>query len=165
MKGAYELPVQRSKNRKMKDKGRRDRDAYLWALYQGTLIRNLSERERTDKKRLYWEDEVGVISETKGKQDLVYLVRFETKINGKMKILHRHLLLTRKWAPLEEPKGLHLIRKNKNSTTSSKKEQESKDERDSQDSHSEYCESDGEEEYTPRKLGAVEQTELEKSSP
>ena len=43
LKEAYELAVQRSKNRKMKDKGRRDRGACFRPLYPGDriLIRNL----------------------------------------------------------------------------------------------------------------------------
>ena len=56
-------------------------------------IQNLSERQGTGKLRSYWEDEVGVIVESKGKENLAYAVIPETNINGKTRILHRNLLL------------------------------------------------------------------------
>ena len=132
MKEAYDLALQRSKNRKMKDKGQRDRGACLGPLYPGDsiLIQNLSEREGTTKLVSYWEHEVGVIVESKGKENLVYAVRPETSINGKIRILHQNLLLT-----------CESIQVQRNSCDS------------------EYSENDKEEEYT-RQLEAMEQTVL-----
>ena len=104
----------------MRDKGRRDRGACFGPLSPGdrVLIQNLSETEGTSKLRPFWQDEIRVIVESKGKEKLVYTVKPETNINGKV-ILHRNVLFACEFI-LEEPEGLHLIRKNKNSSTSSK---------------------------------------------
>ena len=112
-------------------------------------IQNLSERQGTGKLRSYWEDGVGVIVESKGKENLAYAVIPETKINGKIGTLHGNLLLPCE-SIFKEPEGLHLIQKNKNSSTSSKKGQAGEHEKNSQDSDCAYSESDEEEGYTQR---------------
>ena len=134
----------------MKDKGRRDRGACLGLLHSGdrVLIRHLSERRGTGKLRLYWEDEVRLIVDSKEKENLVYAIRSETNIKGKIRIPHLNFILPCE-SIFEESEGLHLIQ---NSSTSSKKEEGGEHERNSQDSDRHYSESDKEERYTPRQL-------------
>ena len=90
-----------------------------WAitLRNAVLIQNLSENWESGKIKSSWEDEIGVILESKGNEDLVYTVRPETYINGKVRILHRNSLVPYE-STIEEPEGVHLFQKNSDFLTS-----------------------------------------------
>ena len=57
------------------------------------LVRNLSERGGTGKLRSYWEDAIQVIVEPKGDYNVVYAIRPEHDKNGKMRIVHKNILM------------------------------------------------------------------------
>ena len=102
IKEAYEIAKTTSDKHHKKDCDRRNVHATLGNLQAGDriLVRNLSERGGPGKLRSTWEKDVYVIVEPKG--DVVYAVRKESDRDGKIRILHRNLLLPCNNLPITE---------------------------------------------------------------
>ena len=105
MSEAYMLAQNSSKSHKEKDRERRNSGRTLASLQSGdrVLVRNLSKRGGPGKLRSHWEPVIHVVVEQKGDSDsVVYSVRSETDADGRIRILHRNLLLPCNSLPVVE---------------------------------------------------------------
>lgn len=96
MREAYTTALRCSTARKTKDAKRHDAKRPLsLALQVGdrVLVRNKSERGGTGKMRAHWENDICVIVAPVEGNDVIYKVRSETDKKGKVRILHRNMLL------------------------------------------------------------------------
>ena len=97
MSQAYKIASTNSSCRKRKDIARHDSKGPLTAVLEKgdrVLIRNLSERGGTGKMRSFWEDKVHVIIENLNSENITYKVQPENDLNGKIRTLHRNMLLS-----------------------------------------------------------------------
>ena len=95
MKEAYSIARRKSTCRKEKDAERRKHRAPLASLAVGdrVLVKNV-ERGGPGKLRSYWEQNCYVVIDQKGGENgVVYTVQKENKPNGKMRVVHRNMLL------------------------------------------------------------------------
>ena len=96
MKQAYKIASKQSAHRKQKDVERHDtRKPCSMSLHPGdrVLVRNMSERGGTGKMRSHWEDKVHIVVSGIGDSAVVFKVRPENEVDGKVRILHRNMLL------------------------------------------------------------------------
>ena len=94
---AYKIASTNSFCRKRKDFARHDSKGPLTAVLEKgdrVLIRNLSKRGGTRKMRSFWEDKMHVIIENFSSENITYEVQPENDLNGKIRTLHRNMLLS-----------------------------------------------------------------------
>ena len=103
MTEAYELASTHSRKIAELGKVQSDKRVRHATLYEGdrVLVRNLSNRVGPGKLRLYWEQEIYVVTQ-KRKDMPVYEVRPESG-GGRSRVLHRNLLLRCSYLPVEAP--------------------------------------------------------------
>ena len=84
MKQAYCIAASKSKERKANDKNGRSKGTCLGSLDIGdaVLLRNCTERGGTGKLRSYWENDIFVIVDCRGEDNLVYEVWPEKSPDG-----------------------------------------------------------------------------------
>lgn len=104
MQEAYEIA--RKNNEKSKKKGKHQYDKHLRStiLKEGdrVLVRNLGERGGPGKLRSFWENDIHVVTRRMSSDSPVYEVKPE-KGSGRIRILHRNLLLQCDELPFEGP--------------------------------------------------------------
>ena len=96
MKEAYDIAYKKSALRKEKDCERRGRKPSLVNLEveDRVLIKNVVERGGPGKLRSFWEQDIYVVKERKGGPDgVVYAVQKEHEPRGKLRVVHRNMLL------------------------------------------------------------------------
>ncbi len=95
MKDAYEIVGKRTGNQYRTREKRDRKKSHSSALNPGdrVLVRNLSERGGPGKLRAHWEDKIHVVVERKGEDSPVYKVKPEGTEGGRVRVLHRNLLL------------------------------------------------------------------------
>ena len=96
MQQAYQIARQMSEERKGKDRHRRDHKKPLLAsLKKGDriLIRNLTPRRGTGKMRAYWEDNIALVVSPVGEDSVVYQVCSDNQPKGRIRTLHRNMLM------------------------------------------------------------------------
>lgn len=103
MQEAYDIAAENAKKRGIRGKKGYDRKAKSVAIQVGdrVLVRNLGEKGGPGKLRSYWEDRVYVVERRLGDELPVYEVRPE-RGKGRVRVLHRNLLLQCNNLPLEE---------------------------------------------------------------
>ena len=103
MQQAFELASQHAKKRAAHNKQIYDRGLYGSQLTVGdrVLVRNLRERGGPGKIRSYWEEKVHEVVAI-NQDSPVYSVKVEDG-TGKVRVLHRNLLLPCDYLPLEKP--------------------------------------------------------------
>ena len=97
MSQAYKIASTDSSCRKRKDIARHDNKGPVTAVLEKVdriLIRNLSERGGTGKMRSFWEDKVHVVIKNLNSENVTYRVQPENDLNGKIRTLHRNMLLS-----------------------------------------------------------------------
>ena len=96
MEEAYKVALEKSTDRKKKDISRRNSSRPLLNPLQAGdhgLVRNLSPRGGTGKMRSHWEEEVAIVVSALGDDCVVYQIRPEKQPNGKIRVLHRNMLM------------------------------------------------------------------------
>ena len=103
MKEAYRLASKRSHNLQHQSKEQYDRRARSSVLEPGNrvLVRNLNEKGGPGKLRSHWEQDIYQIVKRAGEESPVYQVVSERNPNGRLRILHRNLLLPCDELPFE----------------------------------------------------------------
>uniref|UniRef100_A0A3B3IJJ6 Gypsy retrotransposon integrase-like protein 1 n=2 Tax=Oryzias latipes TaxID=8090 RepID=A0A3B3IJJ6_ORYLA len=103
MQEAYKLATETMQKEQNRAKVMYDRKCHGAELQPGcrVLVRNFRDRGRPGKLRSYWEEDVYVVTERKHKDSPVYAVHPE-KGSGKIRVLHRNLLLPCDFLPLEK---------------------------------------------------------------
>ena len=97
MSQVYTIASTNSSCRKRKDIARHDNKGPVTAVLEKVnriLIRNLSERGGTGKKRSFWEDKAHVVRKNLSSENVTYRVQPENDLNGKVRTLHRNMLLS-----------------------------------------------------------------------
>ena len=97
MSQVYTIASTNSSCRKRKDIARHDNKGPVTAVLEKVdriLIRNLSERGGTGKMRSFWEDKVHVVIKNLNSANVTYRVQPENDLNGKIRTLHRNMLLS-----------------------------------------------------------------------
>ena len=97
MSQAYKIASTDSSCRKRKDIARHDNKGPVTAVLEKVdriLIRNLSERGGTGKMRSFWEDKVHAVIKNLNSENVTYRVQPENDLNGKIRTLHRNMLLS-----------------------------------------------------------------------
>ena len=104
MSEAYQIANQRAKEAAHRSKKQYNKNVRSTTLRSGdrVLVRNLSERGGPGKLRAYWESKVHIVVEQKGKDMPVYIVKPEDG-TGRIRTLHRNLLLPCSFLPIETP--------------------------------------------------------------
>jgi len=105
MKEAYQLASKRSHNLQHQSKEQYDRRARSSVLEPGNrvLVRNLNEKGGPGKLRSHWEQDIYQIVKRAGEESPVYQVVSERNPNGRLRTLHRNLLLPCEELPFEPP--------------------------------------------------------------
>lgn len=95
MKEAYHITSRKSDQRKATDRIRRSTNAIMQKLEIGdrVLIRNVREKGGPGKLRSFWEQEIYTIVDCKGDSGVVYSVRQENNEKGRIRTVHRIMLL------------------------------------------------------------------------
>ena len=97
MSQAYKIASINSSCKKHKDIARHDNKGPLTAVLEKddkVFIRNLPERGGTGKMRFFWEDKVHVVIGNLNSENITYKVQPESDSNGKIRTLHRNMLLS-----------------------------------------------------------------------
>ena len=97
MSQVYKIASTNSSCTKRKYIARHDSKGPLTAVLEKgdrVLIRNLSKRGGTEKMRSFWEDKGHVIIENLNSENITYKVQPENVLNGKIRTLHRNMLLS-----------------------------------------------------------------------
>lgn len=102
MDDAYKLASATAYKEDRRGKARYDRKVYGAELSPGcrVLIRNLSERGGPGKLRSYWEDQVYIVTQRKQPDSPVYELKPENG-KGRVRVMHRNLLLPCEFLPIE----------------------------------------------------------------
>ena len=103
MRQAYDLAAKRSEKSQQHNKSTYDKTARSTALQSGdrVLVRNLSERGGPGKLRSFWEKQIHRVVKQVGDNMPVYSVIPENNPSGKLRNLHRNLLLPCDELPFE----------------------------------------------------------------
>ena len=105
MKEAYRLAIKSSERQQNQDSFRRSQKKMLGPLIpqDKVLIKNVVERGGPGKLRSYWEQDIYEVIERLGGQDgVVYKVTKLDKPDGKIRTVHRNLLMLCNNLPLED---------------------------------------------------------------
>ncbi|CAI5640554.1 unnamed protein product [Oreochromis niloticus] len=141
MQEAYRLASETAQKERNRAKRQYDRKAHGVELQPGcrVLVRNFRDRGGPGKLRSYWEERVHVVLERKHKDSPVYAVQPE-RGPGKVRVLHRNLLLPCDFLPVQEDK----LEKNKNGKEDAKQQRKGKTQEKQQESdHDSSSEDEG----------------------
>ena len=103
MNEAYELAAKRSRGSQTQNKSNCDKNSRSTVLQAGdrVLVRNLSERGGPGKLRSYWEKESHCVIKRNNENSPVYQVVSQRSLDGRVRTLHRNLLLPCDELPFE----------------------------------------------------------------
>ena len=119
MHQAYDLAAKRSEKSQQHNKAIYDKNARSTVLQPGdrVLVRNLSERGGPGKLRSFWEKQIHRIVKQVGDNMPVYSVIPENNPSGKVRNLHRNLLLPCDELPFEDEQSKTRTKRNVNQST------------------------------------------------
>ena len=119
MHQAYDLAAKRSEKSQQHNKAIYDKIARSTVLQPGdrVLVRNLSERGGPGKLRSFWEKQIHRIVKQVGDDMPVYSVIPENNPSGKVRNLHRNLLLPCDELPFEDEQSKTRTKRNVNQST------------------------------------------------
>lgn len=123
MEDAYKLESATAYKEGRREKALYDRKIYGAELSPGcrVLIRNLSERGGPGKLRSYWEDQVYIVTQRKQPDSPVYELKPENG-KGRVRVMHRNLLLPCEFLPIENVDPYTEKRKEKRKNNSQRQE-------------------------------------------
>lgn len=105
MSEAYQLASRTASKQAMRGKAHFDKKVHGGELYPGcrVLVRNLNEKGGPGKLRAFWEDKVYIVKERKYQDSPVYEIHPESG-KGRIRTIHRNLLLPCDFLSTTEPK-------------------------------------------------------------
>ena len=96
MSEEYQKALQNSSHRKEKDIARHEMIKKLSPVLEQVdrvLIGNMSKRGGAGKMRSFWVEKVHVLVEKINNENITYKVKSERNTNGRIRVLHRNMLL------------------------------------------------------------------------
>ena len=99
MQEAFQIAMNKSAHRKECDRHRynRNKDTSRLQIGDRVLIRNVEETGGPGRLRPFWEQDVYTVVDCKGEAGVVYSVKPDNNVKGRIRTVHRNMLLPCKY--------------------------------------------------------------------